>query len=602
MIGRRAGAAAIILVLVCGLNAQTPARDSSRKEPGAAADAAPVGTGSISGVVTTADGLPAALRLANVALVGRDTGVMRLTMTDREGRFSFQQLPVDRYAIAASKLPYLGTMAGARRPGHPGTPIALADGQSVTDVAIRMPRGAAISGVVLDERGRPASGVSIGVLPARFEGGMRVLNSLPGPLQIESMEQVRSMERMLITDKFGRYRVHGLAPGSYAIVAMSLRGSRFDTPTLTDSQVDAVLQGDTAPPPTSLRASASTLTSPVPVYFPGTTRQADAQLLTIAVGEDRRQVDFQIQWGRAARVEGTVSSSDGRPLTDTRVTLRYPASSPMQSERSASVVDGRFAITMVPPGSYTLEARTGTGGSLTLVGTTAVEVDGVDQRAVHVTLQPPITLMGRVVIEGNRPTSALTGRSVTLVSLPDGARSAAQSIDAKGAFSITGVPPGRYRVNPPLLGSGAGMVLAHQSVLADGTDITDLALTVTTEHAPKELVITFGGRWQELSGRLTDAAGAGVSDYTVMIFPMNEAYWVHGSRRIVISQPATDGRFTIGGPGPALLPAGDYYLAAVTDVSKDEQYDPAFLQSIIGAAIKITLAPGGKQTQDLRVR
>src|SRR5688572_25932677 len=225
MISRhRVAAATFVLVVVCGLKAQVPTRDSSRKEPGPATDA-PIGTGSISGFVTTADASPAALRMANVALVGRETGVMRLTMTDRGGRFSFQQLPVDRYAIAATKLPFLGTMAGARRPGHSGTPIALADGQAVTDVTIRMPRGAAISGTVFDERGRPASGVSIGVLSARFEGGIRVLNPMPGPLQIESMEQVRSMERMFITDKFGRYRVHGLAPGSYAIVAMSLRGS-----------------------------------------------------------------------------------------------------------------------------------------------------------------------------------------------------------------------------------------------------------------------------------------------------------------------------------------------------------------------------------------
>jgi hypothetical protein len=83
---------------------------------------------------------------------------------------------------------------------------------------------------------------------------------------------------------------------------------------------------------------------------------------------------------------------------------------------------------------------------------------------------------------------------------------------------------------------------------------------------------------------------------------VNDAYWLYGSRRIVTSAPATDGRFTIGGPGAALLPAGEYYLAAVTDVSKDEQYDPAFLQTIIPAAIKVTLAPGARQTQDLRVR
>jgi hypothetical protein len=114
--------------------------------------------------------------------------------------------------------------------------------------------------------------------------------------------------------------------------------------------------------------------------------------------------------------------------------------------------------------------------------------------------------------------------------------------------------------------------------------------------------VVLSDRFQELSGRLSVAEGIGVSDYAVMMFPVNDAYWVSGSRRIVIAQPGTDGRFAIGGPGPALLPAGEYYLAAVTVVSKDEQYDPAFLQSIVPAAITVTLVPGARQMQDLRVR
>ena len=68
------------------------------------------------------------------------------------------------------------------------------------------------------------------------------------------------------------------------------------------------------------------------------------------------------------------------------------------------------------------------------------------------------------------------------------------------------------------------------------------------------------------------------------------------------AQPGTDGRYRLGGPGPAILPAGEYYLAAVTDVSKDEQYDPAFLKSLVAASIRITLAPGQKATQDIRVQ
>ena len=173
-----------------------------------------------------------------------------------------------------------------------------------------------------------------------------------------------------------------------------------------------------------------------------------------------------------------------------------------------------------------------------------------------------------------------------------------------GEFTVTGLVPGRYVIgNAPFFGaSTASVTWGLESVMVDGKDVTDLPVTIAPEAMPKEVVVTLGDRWQELSGRVADAAGNGVSDYTVMVFPVNEEYWLSGSRRIVTAQPGTDGRFSLGGPGPALLPAGEYYLAAVTDVSKDEQYDPAFLQSLISSSVRITLAPGEKRTQNLAIR
>jgi hypothetical protein len=139
-------------------------------------------------------------------------------------------------------------------------------------------------------------------------------------------------------------------------------------------------------------------------------------------------------------------------------------------------------------------------------------------------------------------------------------------------------------------------------VTLDGADVTDRAFDVSAETPPKEIVATLTDQWQEITGRVTNTDGAGISDYTMLVFPVDETYWLHNSRRIVTTQPAGDGRYQLGGPGPALLPAGEYYLAAVTDVSKDEQYDPAFLKALIPAAIRITLGTGDRKTQDVRVQ
>lgn len=69
------------------------------------------------------------------------------------------------------------------------------------------------------------------------------------------------------------------------------------------------------------------------------------------------------------------------------------------------------------------------------------------------------------------------------------------------------------------------------------------------------------------------------------------------SRRILSTRPGSDGHFKFPN-----LPAGDYLIAAVTDVKPDEWYDPAFLAQLVGASTKVTLAEGEKRVQSLRTK
>ena len=93
-----------------------------------------------------------------------------------------------------------------------------------------------------------------------------------------------------------------------------------------------------------------------------------------------------------------------------------------------------------------------------------------------------------------------------------------------------------------------------------------------------------------------------MSEHTIIVFPEDKTYWVNGSRRILITRPGTDGRFTLSGPGPTTLPPGKYLLAAVTDIDREEQFDPAFLAALVPAGIPITLQPGEKKVQDLVIK
>jgi hypothetical protein len=62
-------------------------------------------------------------------------------------------------------------------------------------------------------------------------------------------------------------------------------------------------------------------------------------------------------------------------------------------------------------------------------------------------------------------------------------------------------------------------------------------------------------------------------------------------------QTATDGRYRLVG-----LPPGDYFLAVVTEVGRDDGADPQFLESIVSGAIRVTVGAGQTLRQDLRIR
>ena len=67
-------------------------------------------------------------------------------------------------------------------------------------------------------------------------------------------------------------------------------------------------------------------------------------------------------------------------------------------------------------------------------------------------------------------------------------------------------------------------------------------------------------------------------------------------RSSAFANASTSGKFSFSG-----LPAGEYRLAAVTDVESGQWFDPAFLEQLQAASIPVTLVEGQARTQDLRV-
>ena len=575
----------VVIALAVGATAGAQQVRDTRPNP-TTAPPAPSGTASISGVATSEDG-SRPVRFAYVLLIGTTTGLVKVSSTDGDGRFTFPALPADRYTIGVSKLPYIGTLAGSKRPGRPGTPIVVAAGQKIADVAVRMPLGAVIGGVVTDDKGAPAANVMVSLQQWRMQTGERTLGSAG-----EAM-----------TDDRGRYRFHGLLPGEYMVAAMPLGLASGTARVLTTAEVDAALRGELpaapAGPPTTVRYA--------PVFFPGTTRAADATPLVIGVAEERLNVDFRLQSVTMSRVEGTVATADGQPLLQSRLAdVLQTVGSPLSIASTVSVgADGRFGITQAP-GTYSLTAL-GTAAQQGQFANTTVEVAGAGVYAVQLVLRPTMTLTGQLAFEGRATAPSLAGRRIPFRWLSSGTGLGGPSASATtptGTFTITGVVPGRYAVGGPMgFGPTADtMTWALKAVVVDNADVTDRILEISGDTPPKNIAVTYTDQFQELSGRLQSQSGAPASDYTILVFPEDKAYWIHSTRRIVTTRPGTDGRFTLSGAGPTTLPPGRYLLAAVTDIGRDEQFDPAFLAQVVPASIPIVLAPGEKKVQDIQIR
>ena len=82
----------------------------------------------------------------------------------------------------------------------------------------------------------------------------------------------------------------------------------------------------------------------------------------------------------------------------------------------------------------------------------------------------------------------------------------------------------------------------------------------------------------------------------VLACPANPALRQPHSRRVQAVRPDSSGRFVF-----ANLPAGDYFIVALTDIDDGQWNDPGFFDSMPGASVRLSLVHGEKKIQDLRV-
>jgi hypothetical protein len=542
-----------------GVGLRGPARDNAQR---------PTGTAVIRGRVVSAD-TGAAVRRAQVRATSSVSRDNRIVSTDSQGNFEFRDLPAGRWDVSASKAGFVTMRFGQRRPFEAGRPLEVADAQVVEKVTLALPKGAAITGRIVDEFGDPVASARVQALRYQLVQGTRRLQ----PVGVNAQ-----------TDDTGAFRLYGLMPGEYYVSA-TLRAFPFDE---TD---------DT--------------TGYAPTYYPGTGSVTEAQRVSLAVGEEA-SISFGLMAVRTARVSGLVLNSQGGALAGGIIALiAADSGGPMQiafGGNNRIRQDGSFTLTNVAPGTYTLMAtNAGPGGGFggrgggpaadPELGTMPLTIANEDVTGITLVTGVGASLSGSVVAaQGSGKFSAERIQVITQpvpferAQGPLGGRPA--RVDGDGTFTASGLFGSRLiRVN----GLPQGWML--ESVTVAGADVTDTPFDFGTSQEIRNARIVVTDKMTQVSGSVADKDGKSLRDFTVVVFPEDNTKWTAPSRYLQSGRPDQQGLFKIRG-----LPPNDRYLAVAVDyLEEGEGTDTEFLESIKNSATRFRLGRGESATVDLKL-
>jgi Carboxypeptidase regulatory-like domain len=533
-----------------GMPAGAPARDTGAR----------TGTARIRGhVIAAENGTP--LRKAQVRVTSPELRENRVTTTDAQGAYELKDLPAGRYTVTASKGSFVTLQYGQTRPLQQGRPLEVLDGQTLEKVDLALPRGSIVTGRIVDEFGEPIADVQ--VMPMRYQ-------------YMQGRRRLTPTGRGSQTNDIGEYRLFGLAPGQYYVSA-TLRNFSF--------------------------GESDDRSGYAPTYYPGTANPSEAQRVNVDLGQTMNDVNFSLVATRTAKVSGVVLDSQGRPLSMGMV-MAMPRGGVMMFGPSGNGQirpDGSFAVSGLAPGEYTLRANAPpSGDGIPEFATADVTVNGDDVNGVRLATARMIIASGRVVFNDPAAAQSLRPSSIRLMGMPANPDESMMFMGGGGGavkddytFEVR-MPPGKMLIRlggPPMPG------WTIKAVRQNGVDVTDTGVEFTAGGDVGGLEVEFTNQVTEISGLVTNARGAAVKDYSVLVFSEDRDRWGGNTRYRAVGRPDQEGRFKI-----RTLPPGRYYVVAVEYLDPSDSGDPEYLDRVRTKATTLTVNEGETKVVDLRVQ
>jgi protocatechuate 3,4-dioxygenase beta subunit len=549
-------------LLVCGLLAaqdvpRSAARSSAQQnQPGAAAAFSnQEKPGSITGVVLSVTGEP--LRKVALQLMPADGGrsQMLAAETTEDGRFNFTNVPPGRYFLSAEKAGYVRQPYGAAPGLRRGSPLSVNPGQELTGVTLKMIPHAVISGKVTDEDGEPMYRGFVQALERRSFRGQRQLVPVAG-------SQINDL---------GEYRIAGLAPGRYYIAVNPTPGGVFSGAPGRGRGRPSVSGGEM---------------SYVTTYYPGVTDLSQATALELTQGVQLNGIDLRLRKTKTFSISGRVLDENGAPASEVGVMLLPAGEQPSLISRNfAPVREGVFRMANVLPGSYILLAFR-MRSSVRAAARQQVQVSDRDLEDVALSLEPGLTIAGRVRSEENAPLPVSLRVSLTPTrALMVGGVPPAEVKD-NGTFELQGVLPEKYTISISSLPDG----MYVKEIRFGGQPVPNSQVDISTSAQLELLLSPTAG---QVSGSVTDSEQKPVAGARVVLIPPAEQR--SSPENFRATEADQNGAFAFRN-----LPPGDYKLLALLDVDDGEWLEPGFIERYESRAVSVTVAARSSQNFQLK--
>ena len=570
------------------------------------------GTAAIVGRVVEADST-SAVAGAIVTVSGAGASPQRVQV-DADGRFVFRGLPGGDLHVMAAKAGYVGGLAGQRLPNGPARPVQLTDGERLADLTLRLWKGGAIGGTVLDEMGEPVVGIKVMLAERRLLNGKRRIT--------------RGEHSEAVTDDRGMYRFGTVAPGEYFVM------TRTTEEEIARGIMSLVAGDPSVIMPFAMKASGGrpedfiafedALRVYPPTFYPSALTPSGASPIAIQSGEVKLGVDVRVKLVQLARLGGTYSGLPSPPQggPQVRLVLADPEAGDFDVATAIDTSGGNFTFLAVPAGKYLLQAHKMPGMARPQAGppgtpagrgrggpppfpteplysaTMPVMVGGGEPSNITLEMRPGATILGRVEFEGAAaPPVGVELERILVSPVPESATSLSMNlrgrVEADGVFRTSSLAPGKYRLRVSPVGSWQ-----PGSAMFEGRDLLDEAIDLGTSDVTG-VVITFTDKpIGSVNGTVRTPQGAPDPAALVAIFPADPRLRTDFSgsgRRMRLARTTRAGHYAIPG-----LPPGQYLIVAGGDELFDTWLEPAALAALARRAVRLDIADGGAQTQDLK--